>query len=175
MSSSIVPPLRITPAADVQAEEVVWLIDDEERRRERLRAQLLDRHWTMLGVSVTVIVLAFALQLNPAGHVRASWLPLESLPPLCGSRAWFGVNCPGCGLTRSFVALAAGDWDESVRMHRVGWLMALAVALQIPYRTWGLLEVRRGVLVERRWPVWFGNGLIAALLLNWLYNVVVGA
>ena len=126
----------------------------------------------MLGASAAVIVLAFALQLNPAGRVSASWLPLESLPPLCGSRAWFGVNCPGCGLTRSFVALAGGHWGESLRIHRLGWLMAVTVALQIPYRLWGLWEVRGGVLVERRWPTWFGNGLIAALVLNWLWNVL---
>ncbi len=127
----------------------------------------------MLGVSVAVIVLSFALQLNPAGRVRASWLPFDSLPPLCGSRAFFGINCPGCGLTRSFVALASGDMSESFRLHRIGWLMALAVVLQIPYRAWGLYELRRGVISERTWPQWFGRIPIAALILNWLAALIL--
>lgn len=166
------------PAAPAANADVVWLEDDQTRAElnhvdQRRRAQLLDRHWTMLGISVAVIVLSFALQLNPAGRVRASWLPFDSLPPLCGSRAIFGFNCPGCGLTRSFVALAAGDFAESFRLHRVGWLMAVAVVLQIPYRLWGLWEVHRGVLAERSWPTWFGRALIAALVLNWLFNMAV--
>jgi hypothetical protein len=168
------PPIEVIENAVSSATEVVWILDGETRQRERRRAQLLDRHWTMLGVSVAVIALALALQLNPAGRVSASWLPLESLPPLCGSRAIFGINCPGCGLTRSFVALAAGDVVESVRLHRVGWLLAMAVVLQIPYRLWGLQEIRRGVLADRVWPAWCGHALIAALLLNWLFNLAVG-
>jgi hypothetical protein len=167
--------IEMTRDAVSPATEVVWLTVDEDRARERKKAQLLDRHWTMLGVSVAVVVLAFALQLNSAGRVSASWLPLESLPPLCGSRAFFGINCPGCGLTRSFVALAAGDVAESIRLHRVGWMLAMAVVLQIPYRLWGLLEIRRGVLSDRVWPAWCGHALIAALLLNWLFNLAVGA
>jgi hypothetical protein len=46
--------------------------------------------------------------------------------------------------------------------------MALAVVLQVPYRAWGLYELRRGVISERTWPAWFGRFLIAALILNWL-------
>jgi hypothetical protein len=169
-SSSLPAEFPTTPSA---ATDVVWLEDDQSRDYQRRYAQLLDRHWTMLGVSVAVIVLSFALQLNPAGRVRASWLPFDSLPPLCGSRAIFGVNCPGCGLTRSFVALASGDVSESFRLHRIGWLMALAVVLQVPYRTWGLYELRRGVISDRAWPTWFGNVLIAALILNWLAALIL--
>jgi hypothetical protein len=142
--------------------------DRSARVLERRRAQLLDRHWTMLALSVAVIVLSFALQLNPIGRVRASWLPFDSLPPMCGSRVWFGINCPGCGLTRSFVALASGDFAASFGYHRVGWLIALAVVLQIPYRAWRIWELRCGIYAEQSWPMWFGWMLVASLVLNWL-------
>jgi hypothetical protein len=101
-------------------------------------------------------------------------LPLEALPPMCGSRALFGVECPGCGLTRSFVALASGDLAESIRLHRVGWLLAAAVVLQIPYRIYALRELRTKA-PQRTWPTWFGNGLIAILILNWLIKILMAS
>jgi hypothetical protein len=93
-----------------------------------------------------------------------------ALPPVCSSRLLFGVECPGCGLTRSFVALAAGDLSASWRYHRVGWLMALAVVGQIPYRVCGLIETRTRI-VPRTWPAWLGYLLIASLIVNWLLKM----
>jgi hypothetical protein len=140
-------------------------------RLERRRRELLDRHWTMLAVSLLVIMLSMTLRLNPSGSVGASWLPVSSLPPLCGSRALFGVECPGCGLTRSFVALGHGNWRESLRLHRVGWLLAAAVVLQIPYRMYSLWELNRRV-PDRAWPAWCGNFLIAAMIANWVVKML---
>jgi hypothetical protein len=31
-----------------------------------------------------------------------------------------GIPCPGCGLTRSFVAIARGEWGEAVSYHLLG-------------------------------------------------------
>ena len=56
------------------------------------------------------------------------------LPQTCFSRSWLGVKCPGCGLTRSIIHLAEGDWQASWRDHRLGGLFAIVIALQIPYR-----------------------------------------
>jgi hypothetical protein len=160
----------IVDAAHAESESVVWLDAAEDASRRRLLAQRRERHWTMLLISVLVIVASAALELRPSGKVGASWLRIASLPPMCGSRALFGIECPGCGLTRSFVALGSGDFQESFRLHRVGWLLAAAVVLQIPYRVFALRELRTRV-PQRTWPDWFGYGLIAALVLNWLAKI----
>lgn len=141
-------------------------------RLQRRRAELLDRHWTMLALGVGVLSAAFLLRINDGGRVGASWMPFDSLPPLCGSRALLGIECPGCGLTRSFVALASGDVAESFHFHRLGWLMFLATASQIPYRIVRLRQLSQGDLSERRWPKWFGSMLIAALILNWAIGML---
>lgn len=130
---------------------------------------LRDRHRTMLYLAIAVVVAAFLLQMPDSDSVSLPWLDVN-LPTLCGSRALFGVECPGCGLTRSIIALAAGDLEQSLRFHRLGWLMALAIVAQIPYRLFALGEMRHGI-VQRAWPTWFGNFLIAALLINWLLKV----
>jgi hypothetical protein len=132
--------------------------------------QLRDRHWTMLWISLAVAIGAFSLQTDARDRVGPTWLSGVWLPELCGSRALFGVECPGCGLTRSFIALAHGDLAGSFAYHRVGWLLAMAVLLQFPYRILSLRELRTGI-VERTWPTWFGWALIIALIGNWLVGV----
>ena len=132
-----------------------------------LVAQLRDRHRSMLWLSIAILAAAFALRARESGDVGPAFLPNVSLPVLCGSRALFGIECPGCGLTRSFAALAAGDFRKSLESNRVGWLLALAVVMQIPYRLFALRELRTRI-PTRTWPTWFGWFLIAALVINWL-------
>ncbi len=135
--------------------------------RSALAERMRRRHWGMLWLSVAIVAGALVLQVGASGRVAPDGLPALALPELCGSRLWFGVECPGCGLTRSLIALAAGDLAASVSYNRVGWVMALAVLLQFPYRVWALRELR-GRVVERDWPTWFGRALIAALIGSWI-------
>jgi len=117
--------------------------------------------------------MAFALDVLPGGtRVAFHGLHQRPLPETCMARAWSGRDCPGCGLTRSFVLLAHGHFRASFHMHRVGWLMALAVLLQFPYR---ILSLRRPgrELIPRPVLLVFGWGLVLALLTNWIVNMLV--
>ena len=140
-----------------------------DRRVESQIHQLRDRHWTMLYIAVFVVGVSYYLQLGGLDAVNLAGTHVQ-LPSLCGSRTLFGIECPGCGLTRSFITLAGGDLQQSLHFHRLGWLLALAIVAQFPYRTYSLLELRHRV-VYRTWPKWFGYFLIAALILNWLLKV----
>lgn len=60
------------------------------------------------------------------------------LPPLCTFKALTGWDCPGCGLTRSFVFMGSGSVIEAFRVHLFGPVLWVAVAAQIPYRLIGL-------------------------------------
>ena len=64
----------------------------------------------------------------------------EALPGSCAFDSIFGLRCPGCGLTRSFVHTAHFDIVEAFRLHPFGPLGFLAVAGQIP---WRIFTVRR--------------------------------
>jgi len=59
-------------------------------------------------------------------------------------RRMTGINCPGCGLTRSFISLAHGDVRSSWLYNPAGVFWFVAVALQIPYRSYQLWRIRRG-------------------------------
>lgn len=124
-----------------------------------------------MGMAVVVIVLAFALQVLPnEEQVAFVGLPEHPLPGSCFARERLGVDCPGCGLTRSFVHLTTGDLSRSFARNRVGWLLALFTVAQIPYRLWMI-----------RWPGsnWLGRipdrigyAVLALLLVNWVWKVI---
>jgi Protein of unknown function (DUF2752) len=123
------------------------------------------RHVEMLAVAVAVVAGAYLLAVR--SDQRVVLLSRYPLPELCLSRSWFGVECPGCGLTRSIVLLAHGDWRGSLAMHRLGWLMALSILLQFPYRLLALSGWTPSPLVCKLFR-WFGYLLILLLLGNWL-------
>jgi hypothetical protein len=143
---------------------------DETSAELHRAARRRERHWTMLTVAMIVVVFSFALQVRSDERVELRFLPGYPLPQSCLSRQWFNVNCPGCGLTRSFIYLAQGNWQRSLSQHRIGWLLAIAVLAQFPYRWFALRNNSQSTS-----PVWakrFGLLLIVALLANWLFNLI---
>jgi hypothetical protein len=140
--------------------------------REHVSSERLTRHRQVLAIACAVSVLAFALQELPDGRVAIRGFPSIPLPQTCGSRTWLGITCPGCGLTRSIIHLAEGDWKASWSSHRLGSLMAVVIALQIPYRLVALRCTSRE-LIAPRWQSIFGYALIALLVGNWLVDLFV--
>jgi hypothetical protein len=126
------------------------------------------RHWEMLVICSIAIVLTFALTIRSDGRVAVRGIERIALPQTCLSRTLFGVDCPACGLTRSFIELSRGHWSESLAYHRLGWMMALAVVLQIPYRTACLATARS---LHPMATTIFGQMLIAALLIRWVVTL----
>ncbi|MFT3784536.1 MAG: DUF2752 domain-containing protein [Tepidisphaeraceae bacterium] len=98
-------------------------------------------------------------------HIRFAG---KTLPEMCVSRRFFGVECPGCGLTRSMTMLAHGYVRESIAMHRLGWLVALFIAGQIPYRVAALL----GWTMSARYALWLLWGVLGALVVNWVVGLM---
>src|SRR5262249_37084351 len=94
-----------------------------------------------------------------------------TLPPLCVSRAYLGIKCPGCGLTRSFVYLAHGEFMASLRAHRVGWLLFALIAAQVPYRLWAMRWPPKGRALAR-FANWVGGVLVVLLMANWVGELV---
>ena len=136
-----------------------------DRTTERKRRD----HWVYLGIAVTVVFLSFALQVREDQRVEFRCMPQFPMPETCSSRTWFGLDCPGCGLTRSFIYLARGNWDAAFAVNRTGWLLALTVLAQFPYR-WRALRQMHAGHAARAAPVWtsyFNYVLIMALIGNW--------
>jgi hypothetical protein len=96
----------------------------------------------------------------------------SGLQGFCLVHLAFGVECPGCGVTRSVLALFAGRLSDSWQMQRAGIAVAayfLALAIL------ALLEAFRSVSPDAaarfRWSADRCFGVI--LIANWLCRIVV--
>jgi hypothetical protein len=85
--------------------------------------------WRWLDVFVAAVaggsLVAAALVVPSAASV---WLPSwGALADLCWVRTWSGLECPYCGMTRSFASFLHGDLSTAFRMHPAGPLLAVAL------------------------------------------------
>jgi hypothetical protein len=125
-------------------------------------------HQRMLVLALFVILTA-ALLPRPSNDKLI--IKGFQIPELCILKRSIGVECPGCGLTRSFVSMAHFDWLKASTFNRVGPLFFLLVAAQIPYRSL-VLRVPGLQLTSRKWSV--SLPIIAALLvINWIVNFFI--
>lgn len=117
----------------------------------------LDR--LILILAITVI--GSTLTLGAFARRGISPLPSETL---CVSRNLFGLECAGCGLTRSFVLLGQGDVAESLAMNPLGIAFFLFGCAHVVARLARLAvpEIRS----LRRFDLVTGGLLVAVLIVR---------
>jgi hypothetical protein len=67
--------------------------------------------WYLI-LATLVLALASLLRFDSQDRLFVPVLEVQ-LPMTCVSRQFFGWDCPGCGLTRGFVALVHGQWKRA--------------------------------------------------------------
>jgi hypothetical protein len=137
--------------------------------------------WTTFLVSSAIVLAAALLHLGGDGRLALPGGVLGSLPGLCLTRSVAHMDCPGCGMTRSFVAMAHGDLRQAFRSHRLGPPLFLLVLAQVPLGALALLRPIRGHDPTRPYrmgivsPDCAGLLVTLALVANWAYNLATGA
>jgi hypothetical protein len=132
-------------------------------------------HLQWLVLCAAVVVASALLNPEPRGLAPPA-LPWLTLPSICLTHTLLHMNCPGCGLTRSFVAMAHGHLRAAYAQHRVGPVIFLLVLLQIPLRAYAVFTGRLPRWAARpRLGELIGLVLFVALLANWVYNAFTGA
>ena len=71
------------------------------------------------------------------------------VPPLCTWRNLMGMECMGCGLTRSFVFMGHLKLADAFQLHVLGPVLYVFVTAQVPYR---LLQLARHLRFRRQVP-----------------------
>jgi hypothetical protein len=125
-------------------------------------------HWTILVLACGVVTAAAMLSVRNRQQVVVPILN-QPLPGTCTFFRFTGLPCPGCGLTRSFISMAHGQFAEAWRFNSAGLLFFAVVLGQIPYRAWQIHRIRCGRGEHRFAGVdtWVLVGLVFVLLLQW--------
>jgi len=89
---------------------------------------------------------------------------LEALPGLCVFHRLTGWDCPGCGMTRSWICLLKGDWQQAWAWHPFGIPLALAFVAACLMPASMLLRLKQ----SRAWA-WACAGALALLLGWWVW------
>lgn len=133
-----------------------------------------ERRYHRVTLAMSAGALLFALALVPKPETDGIHTELMGLrmPTLCLYRATSGMDCPACGLTRSFMYLVRGDVTHAVRCNPLGPLFFLIVVLQIPYRLVVLGAGRRPPDIPERWRSVVRNAVLAGVVLLWAARTV---
>lgn len=126
--------------------------------------------WLALSVAVLAICLLIPAP-DPMGAIR---LPLVDvpLPTVCMMKRRFGVDCPGCGLTRCFLSMAHGRFAAAWDYHPAGAGLFLLVIAQVPYRAYQCWRLRRWGTELKHWTLGvLPCLLIAAVFVHWVLRV----
>jgi hypothetical protein len=106
----------------------------------------------LLAVASSYVVAIFAPELGGSGIT------------VCPSRLLTNTRCPSCGFTRSWFAIASGDFSTALHLNVLSFLFfVLGIAL-IPLLAYEVLSRRdllERALKRNRWPLY---GVIALLI-----------
>lgn len=95
--------------------------------------------------------------------------------PPCMFRTLFGLPCPGCGLTRSIIALWHGEPTLSFRYHPLGIPTMLGLACVAAWSlAFALMPVSRPWLRRiAQWPKkpWVGWAVAGLLMIVWFVRL----
>ena len=124
----------------------------------------------VLALCVGMVLLSRCLCVDGAGRVSYGSGGGCSVPTSCLFKALCGLDCPSCGMTRSFVALAHANLRAAWRYNRVGPALFIFVLLQIPYRALRLLSPGlrlRTAQLDGKITLACMGALTLFLLVNW--------
>lgn len=113
-----------------------------------------------------LVVLSGGMIVSPStGLVR---LFGYSLPSVCLFQHLTGLDCPGCGLTRSLIFALHGQFYQSYLMHLWGIPAAIVLLFQIPYRLYVVLAPSASRFsVPSSLRPWVNRTVFLSLLLPW--------
>lgn len=157
------------------------IIADERAQAVKQRGQSYRRRTATIWLLGPLAVLLGARILTH-GNGREVQIPGLgwSLPETCGLRLQFGLDCPGCGLTRSFIHLAHGEWHQAWQLHWMGGLLFLYTLAQIPLAIAYAWQPANNAKSSRAWRcvVYLNErlllGLLALLAIRWIYKLLNG-
>lgn len=107
---------------------------DPAWRRERV-------YWHRASLAAAVMVLLLSMTMSTSDGRRVMLPGMKApLPETCMTKVAWGMPCPGCGMTRAFIALGHGRVGDAWAFNPAAFLIYPVVVFQLPWR-W--IQLRR--------------------------------
>jgi hypothetical protein len=92
---------------------------------------------------------------------------LDSLPPACPLKIWFGIKCAFCGMTHAMVHLLYFDFGEAIRSNLLAlplFFTSIVVLLFLATRSWHQAGSGTHLLAKEKGKggMWTALGILAA-------------
>jgi len=129
-------------------------------------------HWVLLSGAIAglgiLVLLGLFVTPDPRGFGTHTHLGL----PECMTIEWWGVPCPGCGVTTSVCLAAHGKLLASLHNQPLGLVCAIVLAAVPLWATWQHfagrdLYAEAGRLVFKPWLI--GVGML--VLASWIWKI----
>jgi hypothetical protein len=117
-----------------------------------------------LLISNFCIVLFFLLFRNSILEI------LNLLPHFCLFDKLIGVECPVCGTTRAFCAMANGNLRNAIVLNISSFFVASFFIFQIPLRLFSLCKTNSNEKINLI-SKYFSHSVIVVILVNWLIKI----
>jgi hypothetical protein len=138
-----------------------------------LDSNRLEIGFHLIFLILSLVVLGFSFGLK-ADDQRGIMVPgtTRAMPPMCTSRVLYGIECPGCGLTRAFIAISNGRFGRAWELNRASFFVYAFVLGQLPWHAIQLYRRKIG-RPPLDWPgiYWMPIGLSLVLVVNWLFKM----
>lgn len=132
---------------------------------------------------LSISAILFASRILQVGPERTVVVPVvdRALPETCAMYSRFGVDCPGCGLTRSFIHLSHGNLAAAWRLNAVGVFLYGFIVLQFILASLHLLAALQLTTISRTLAFFTAINerlliaLAVALFGQWLIGIALEA
>jgi hypothetical protein len=128
-------------------------------------------HLIFLGLASGVLLMSFLMRYEDETRVFLPW-GQAAIPSMCSSKVLFGIDCPGCGLTRACIAISHGQFAKAWKFNPASYAVYLFIAAQLP---WHLIQLWR---LQNRHPPLESSivymapiGLVLLLFTSWLIRL----
>ncbi len=126
--------------------------------------------------ALVLIVTSLLLKAGDGRQVVVRGLDV-ALPESCASYRLLGINCPGCGLTRTFVAVSDGRLGDAMNLNPVGVVGYFFVLVQIPLAAIHFLMLTRGMQSKAfskliSWNQWAFFAVLLGLVCQWIVRSI---
>ena len=131
-------------------------------------------HGLFLAMACGVLLLSFLMRSEGESSVYMPGFN-SPMPETCAAKRLFGIDCPGCGMTRAFISISSGQFVRAWNFNRAGIVLYLFVLIQLPWHLMQIWRLKKNRLpIVTAWAYMAPITMVVLISINWVWNLFTG-